>query len=108
MEKETERKIGQLQTMEQNINSFLMQKHQFQNQILEIDSALKELKNTENAYKIAGSIMIKADRNELEKELQSKREIIELRIKTIEKQENQIKEKSKELQNEVMKEMNKK
>ena len=105
MEKDTEKKIGQLQMMEQSINTFLMQKQQLQAQLIEMDSALKELKNTENAYKIVGNIMIKSKKEDLEKDLTSKKEAIELRIKTLEKQETQMKDKSKTLQEEVMKKL---
>ena len=49
MEKDTEKQIGQLQMMEQSSNTFLMQKQQFQTQLIELDSALKEIEGTENA-----------------------------------------------------------
>lgn len=107
MEKDTEKQIGQLQMIEQSMQSFLMQKQQFQTQLIEIDSALKELKDTDTAYKIVGNIMIKSNKEDLEKDLNAKKEAVELRIKTLEKQEKQIKEKSKALQEEVMKKLNK-
>lgn len=105
MEKDTEKKIGQLQMMEQNLNNFLMQKQQFQTQLIEIDSALKELQNTDTAYKIVGNIMIKGNKEDLIKDLTSKKDAVELRIKTLENQESKMKSKSKELQEEVMKKL---
>jgi prefoldin beta subunit len=100
-------KIQQLQLMEQSINQFLMQKQQFQLQLSEIDSALEEIKDTKEAYKIVGNIMVLSKKEDIEKDLKKKKEIVELRIKTIEKQESQIKEKSKKLQEEAMKELEK-
>ena len=41
-------------------------------------------------------------KEDLTKDLESKKEIINLRIKTLEKQENQLKEKASELQIEVL------
>ena len=41
--KETEQKIQQLQLIEQSMQQFLMQKQSFQTQLVEIESALKEL-----------------------------------------------------------------
>ena len=105
MNKETENKIGQLQLYEQSLNSFLMQKQQIQAQLIEVESALKELKDAKTAYKIVGNIMVSAQKTELEKDLNKKKETIQLRIKTIEKQEKQIKEKAEVLQKEVMKEL---
>ena len=100
--KETEQKIGQLQMYEQSLQSFLGQKQQFQVQLVEVESALSELDNTEKAYKIVGNIMVETDKNELKAELQSKKEMLELRIKTMEKQELQVREKASKLQSEIL------
>jgi prefoldin beta subunit len=108
VEKETEKKISQLQMMEQSMQGFLMQKQQFQGQLVEIESALKELEKSKEAYKIVGNIMVSSDKKELEDDLKKKKEIVELRIKTLEKQENQIKEKASGIQEEVMKELKEK
>jgi prefoldin beta subunit len=108
MKKDTEQMIGQLQMFEQSLQNFLMQKQQFQSQLIEVESALKELKNKEEAYKIVGNIMVAAKKEELEKDLNQKKETIELRIKTLEKQESAIKEKAQAMQKEVMEELTKK
>ncbi len=103
--KETEQKISQLQLMEQNAQQLMAQKQQFQAQLIEIESALKELKTTKESYKIIGNIMVKTGKEQLQKDLNSKKEMFELRIKTLEKQENKLKEKAKEIQSEVLKNM---
>ncbi len=99
--KETQQKINQLQLYEQTLQNILVQKQQFQSQLAEIQSALSELEKTKEAYKIIGNIMVFSNKEDLKKELNSKKEMNELRIKTLEKQENQIKEKAKKLQEEV-------
>lgn len=102
IDKETEKKIGQLQLMEQNIQNVLVQKQSFQTQELEINNALEELKNSKGmVYKIIGGIMISSEKNNIKKDLESKKEIIDLRIKNIEKQENLLKDKLSKLQEEV-------
>ena len=103
MADETQEKIQKLQLLEQNMQQFLMQKQQFQAQLVEIDSALGEVDKTENAYKIVGNIMVASNKEDLKKDLQSKKEVAELRLKTLEKQEGQIKEKAEKLQAEVLK-----
>lgn len=105
MKKETQEKIQQLQLYEQNIQQFLMQKQQFQSQLIEIESALSELDNTESAYKIVGNIMVMGKSADMKKELKQKKEMAELRIKSLEKQEDSIKEKTEALQKEVLGEM---
>jgi len=103
--KESEKKINQLQMLEQSMQNLLMQKQQFQLQQVEIESALKELEKVNEAYKIVGNIMVLSKKDDLKSDLTSKKEIIELRIKNMEKQENQVREKASKLQNEVLKEM---
>lgn len=105
--KETETKLNQLQMLEQSMQNLLMQKQQFQLQQVEIESALKELEKVDEAYKIVGNIMVLSKKDDLKADLTSKKEIVELRIKNMEKQENQLREKASKLQNEVLKGMSK-
>lgn len=103
--KENEQKIAQLQMYEQSLQNFLAQKQQFQMQLVEVDSALKQLENAKDSYKIVANIMVSADKEGLKKELNEKKEKIELRIKTMEKQEENIKEKAGKIREEVMSSM---
>lgn len=98
-------KINKLSMMEQSLQSFLAQKQTFQAQLMEIDSALDELKKTDKAYKIVGNVMVFSDKESLISDLNQKKETVELRIKSIDKQETKMREKTSELQSEVMKEM---
>jgi len=98
-------KINKLSMMEQTLQSFLAQKQTFQAQLMEIDSALDELKKTDKAYKIVGNVMVFSDKESLISDLNQKKETVELRIKSIDKQETKMREKTSELQSEVMKEM---
>lgn len=103
--KSTEEKIQQLQLLEQNMQNFLSQKQSFQVQLVEINSALEELEKVEKAYKLVGPIMVVSDSKNLQEDLKQKKELIEIRIKNIEKQEDKVKAKASELQKEVLKEI---
>ena len=103
--KGSEDKIHKLQLLEQNMQNYLVQKQQFQSQGIEIDSALEELKDQKEAYKIVGNIMVSTKREDLEADLMRKKEMIDLRIKSIEKQEDLIKKKAKAIQEEVLGEL---
>jgi len=107
MNKDVQEKIQQLQLLEQNMQQFHTQRQQFQAQLAEVDSALKELENAKEAYKIIGNIMVSSNKEELQKNLKEKKEIVELRIKTMEKQEGHLKNKAKKIQEEVLEEMEK-
>lgn len=108
IDKETEQEIQELQLLEQNIQNLLMQKQNFQAQLLETENALNELKKTEEKpYKIVGPVMIATKKEDLEKELNPKKDILNLKIKNIEKQETQIKERADKLQQSIVKKIGK-
>ena len=98
-------KIGQLSMMEQSLAQFLQKKQGFQSQLLEIESALAEIKQTEKTYRIIGNVMVATEKENLQKELEEKKETLNLRLKTLEKQEEKIRKQTQEMQSEVMKEM---
>ena len=98
-------KIEKLQLLEQNINALIGQKQQFQSQILETNSALEEIETTKKAYKIIGNIMVETTKPKLKKELTDKKEMLELRIKAIDKQEKSLKSKASDIQKEVINNM---
>ena len=102
----TENKIEELQIIEQNLQNLGAQKQNFQAQLLEIENAIEESKKSKNKiYKITGSIMVLSEKDDVEKYLNSKKEILDLRIKSLEKQENKLKEKLNQIQQEVLKEL---
>ena len=98
-------KIQQLQLLQQNLQNISVQKQQLQNQLLELDSALTELKNTEKAYKIVGKIMLAASKDNLSKDLGEKKEVIDVRLKNFTKQEETLQKSIEDLQKEVMAEL---
>jgi len=104
--KDQDKKIQELQLLEQNLSQLLMQKQTFQSRLLENENALKEINETKGqSYKIIGNIMVAMEKEEIKKDLNSEKDILELRIKAIEKQENKLKERAQELQKEILKEL---
>lgn len=103
--KKTEEKIAQLSVMEKNVEQLGMQKQQFQVQLVEVESALSEIGKTDKAYRIIGNIMVLTDKKELGEELESKKRMLEIRVKSIEKQEEKLREQAKSFQEEIIKEL---
>jgi prefoldin beta subunit len=103
MNEQMQEKIGQIQLIQQNMENFGMQRQQFQLQQTEIETALIEIESTDTAYKIIGNIMVLTDKDKLRKELTEKKEMLDIRISTIEKQEEKLRSKAEELQKEIMK-----
>ncbi len=101
---DTQEKIAQLQIFEQNLQNLLLQKQAFQFELSETENALEETKKTkEEIYRLVGQVMLKASKADIEKELQQKKDILNLRIKAIEKQEFQLKEETEKIRKEVIK-----
>ena len=101
--KETENQIKELQILEQNLQSILMQKQAFQLELAEVENAMEELSKTkEDVYKIVGNIMLKSPKDELAKDLRHKEELIQLRLKSIEAQEKSVGENSENLRKKVL------
>lgn len=101
----TSEKMQQLQMMEQGLQSFAMQKQQLQSKLMELDTALDELGKSETSYKIIGNVMVKAKQTDLIKELEQSKQRTEVRIKTVETQEQAMRENAKKLQQEVVEQL---
>lgn len=99
---DTAKKIQELQLLEQNVQGLLLQRQAFQLELNETLAASEELKKVDEAYKIIGNIMLKASKPELEEELKSKKELAEMRLRSLEKQETALKERLFKLRSEIM------
>ncbi|MFA6072742.1 MAG: prefoldin subunit beta [Candidatus Woesearchaeota archaeon] len=102
MNNEIQEQVNNLSMIEQNMQQLAAQRQSFQGQLIEAESALEEIKVTSETYKIIGSIMVKMSPSKLIEELDEKKKLLEIRIKSIEKQEDLIKEKSKKMQEEIL------
>jgi prefoldin beta subunit len=103
----TDSNIAQLQLLQQNLQNVMVQKQQFQQELMELESALKELDNTEKSYQIVGKLMIAKDKEVLKKDLLDRQEVVNLRIKSFDQQEKQFKESLEEIQKKALEEMKK-
>lgn len=102
MNDDTNSKIDELAVYERNMNSLLAQKQNINSNILEIKSALKELETSPTSYKIIGNIMVQANKEDLKKDLDGRQEELQLKLKNLEKRENDLITKTQKLQEEVM------
>ncbi len=96
--KDNSNMIEELQILEHNLQNILAQKQMLQVEMQEVENALSELKKTKDeAYKILSGVMIRAEKNELIKELEERKRLLNLRISSIEKQEKPLEEKGLKL-----------
>ena len=105
---ETSNKIGELQAIEHQLQGFLVQKQSIQVELNEVVNALDEVrKSKEEVYKILSSVMIKTEKDSLIEELEERKNLLELRINSLEKQEDVVAGRASKLRDEVTKEIKK-
>ncbi len=100
---DVQNKLAQLQMIEKNLQSFTMQRQVLQSQLLEVESALKELEGSKEAYKVVGNVMISVSKDALTNELKEKQSLLKKRVSSFESQEKSMREKLDALQKEIMK-----
>lgn len=99
-----DKSMQEMQMLEQNLQNILMQKQAFQMEFSETQASLKEIKESKgDVFKIVGQLMIKTDKDKMEKELVDKEKMIDLRIKTMEKQEETFSEQLTKLRDQFLK-----
>lgn len=93
--------IAQFQQMQQQAQAISMQKQTVDVQIRETEKALEELKKAEedeDVYKTAGNLLIKVKKDDMVQELEEKLETLNLREKTVARQEERVMKKLQEMQ----------
>lgn len=98
----------EMQIIEQRLNNILLQKQSFQIEFSETQSALREIEGSEgDVFKVIGQLMVKTQKEKLKNELSNKEKILDLKIKSIEKQENSLMDKLEVLREKVLKSIKK-
>lgn len=99
--------IAQFQQLQQQLQAVLNQKFQMDAQLKEMQRTTEELgKAPEDVviYKSIGSLMIKAENKEsILKEIEEDKETMEIRVKTLERQEKSLKDRYQVLQDQLNK-----
>ncbi len=91
--------VMQLQQYQQQLQLLVMQRQQMELQLAEINAAVDALKTVtgDEVFRAVGPILVKSKKADVDKILADAKEIIDLRVKTVQKQETKVKEKVKEL-----------
>lgn len=102
---QTQHMLMQLQQYQQQLQMIVAQKQQVELQLAEIDAAVEALKDVkeDTVFKAVGPILAKVRKDKTEKELKDTKELLELRIQTMDKQGEKVKERMKELNDKISK-----
>ncbi|MBI1973163.1 prefoldin subunit beta [Candidatus Woesearchaeota archaeon] len=102
----TEEQIAQLQQQEQQVQQTILQRQTLQSQLLETENALDTLNKTkEQPFKSVGPLLVAVDKKTLHEELTSKKEMLAIRLKNIEQQEEQLRKQFQESQEKLLKQL---
>ncbi|MBS3815314.1 MAG: prefoldin subunit beta [Hadesarchaea archaeon] len=88
--------ISQFQQTQQRAQALANQKRQLEVNLKETEQALEELKKLDEdstIYKSVGGIMAETDSADAKDELEDKKETLNLRVKTVERQQERINDK---------------
>jgi prefoldin beta subunit len=101
-------RLLRLQQLQQTLQNVLTQKQQVEVELLEVDQALGELEKTADdgvIYKSVGSLLIKTEKLKVTEELKEKKELSNMRISVLGKQEERLRTQIKELNEKLQKEL---
>jgi len=101
-------RLLRLQQLQQTLQSVLTQKQQLELELLEVDQALSELEKTSNdgvVYKSIGSLLIKTEKPKVTTELNEKKELANMRVSVLSKQEERLRSQIKELSDKLQRDL---
>lgn len=101
----TSESVNHLQLLRQNLEAVALQKQQIDSQISELSSAISEIKQTDKTYKILGRVMVATPKDQLQKDLNEKKDLAEIRLKNFNDQEKRIQKEMEEVQKQVVKDL---
>ena len=99
-----EEKLKQAQKLQSELEVIVAQRYQLEVNLREVQKSLEELEKIDEGtpiYKSVGTILVKAkSKDEVKKELEDKKETLEIRIKAIQRQQELLQKKYEEIQQE--------
>ena len=96
--------LAQLQQLKAQLEAVARQKMQVEALLKDSESALKELGKLDDnsvVYQNVGELMIKVGKEEVKGDLSEKKETYDLRLKTLERQEERVQKKYQQLQQQL-------
>ena len=97
--------VSRLHQIQQNLQAIMMKKQQIEQETSETDRVIEEIKkiDEDKVYKRYNTLLIKAKREDVLKELKGKKYTLNIRMEVIEKQEKRVSDNLKEVENKIIK-----
>jgi len=101
---EVQQHLIKLQQLQAQLNNVLTEKNMLEQELREVNRALEVLKDVPEdgeVYRVSGHLLVRIKKSDAEKELNERKELLELRLKTLERQENLLRQQISELQSKI-------
>ncbi|BCU70627.1 prefoldin subunit beta [Stygiolobus caldivivus] len=101
---ELKAEIVKLQQLQDQLNRVLTEKSVIDNQLREVNKVLQELTQLPSdatVYKMVGNLLVKVNKDDVQKELDEQKTILELRSRTYQNQEAKLRAQLEERQKKV-------
>jgi len=98
---QVQERLLRLQQRQQTLQAVLTQKQQLELELTEVEQALSELEKMTDAaiiYKSIGSLLVKSERPKVTSELNERKDLLNMRINVLGKQEERLRSQIKDLQ----------
>jgi len=105
---QVQQRLLRLQQLQQTLQGVLTQKQQLELELTEVEQTLDELeKLTDKAtiYKSIGSLLVKSEKGTVTTDLEERKELLDMRINVLGKQEERLRSQVKELQTKLQRDL---
>jgi len=105
---QVQQRLLRLQQLQQTLQGVLTQKQQLELELNEGEQALSELEKLTDAaviYKSIGSLLVKSEKTKVTTELNERKELLNMRINVLGKQEERLRTQVKDLQEKLQRDL---
>lgn len=105
---QVQQRLLRLQQLQQTLQAVLTQKQQLELEFTEVEQALSELEKLTNSatiYKSIGSLLVKAKKGKVTTELNERKDLLNMRINVLGKQEERLRAQVKDLQTKLQRDL---
>jgi len=105
---QVQERLQRLQNLQNTLQQLLVQKQRIEIELMESTKALEtlgEVSSESKVYKSVGAVLVEKPKDDVVKELEERKEFLDMRMKVIAKQEDKTREKMTGLQETLQKEL---
>lgn len=105
---QVQQRLLRLQQRQQTLQAVLTQKQQLELDLAQVEQALSELETLDDSaviYKSIGSLLVKSERSKVASELNERKDLLNMRINVLGKQEERLRSQVKDLQQKLQRDL---